>query len=312
MSQGSPQTEVQTAGGPAADFDFRTVLVELSTLLSKQLFFIGGSIGAGTTWLQVLFDQHPQISCHGEGHFVTYLVSALKHTVEEYNRYLVTKNRIIYRDLEGYPLFETLEFNALHATAMLLLMRKQSQGKSVHAVGEKTPDNVRTFEGLRIEFPDAKCIHMVRDPRDAAVSGWYLGQRTNPAQMAAKFGDQPKYFRHFVDVWAGEVTMGIEFGARYPQQYMEVRYADLLERSEAALEPLMRFLGVDASLEVLKACVAGSSFERLSRGRPRGVEDKRSHLRRGVVGDWVNHFDAETTDYVAARAGALMKRLGVG
>jgi len=91
---------------------------------------------------------------------------------------------------------------------------------------------------------------------------------------------------------------------------MEVRYADLLERSEAALEPLMRFLGVDASSEVPKACVAGSSFERLSLGRPRGVEDKRSHLRRGVVGDWVNHFDAETTNYVAARAGGLMKRLG--
>src|SRR5260370_41440044 len=92
MSQGSPQTEVQTPGDPAADFDFRAVLAELSTLLSKQLFFIGGSIGAGTTWLQVLLDQHPQISCRGEGHFVTYLVGALKHTVEEYNRYLVTKN----------------------------------------------------------------------------------------------------------------------------------------------------------------------------------------------------------------------------
>lgn len=309
MSQKPPP---DTDASPASTFDYRAILTDLGQLLSKQLFFIGGGIGAGTTWLQVLLDQHPQISCQGEGHFVTFLVGALQQAVEDYNRYLIRKNAIIYREIEGYPLFETIEFNALHATAMLLMMRRQIRGKSVLAVGEKTPDNVRTFEGLRVEFPAAKFIHMLRDPRDAAVSGWYLGLRTDAGKMKEKFGDMPGYFRHYINLWVGEVTAGFEFGAQHPEQYIEVRYADLLGRSEAALQPVLRFLGVDASLETARACMAGAAFQKLSRGRASGNEDRSSHFRRGVVGDWANHFDAEMNDHFFAKAGALMKRVGVG
>ena len=311
MSERPRQTETSATPRPALDFDCGAILAELQELLSKQLFFIGGSIGAGTTWLQVLLDSHPQISCRGEGHFVTFLVTALKHAVEEYNQYLANKNALIYRDIEGYPLFDTIQFNALHAAAMLLLMSKHARGKPVLAVGEKTPDNVRTFEGLRIEFPAAKFIHMLRDPRDAAVSGWYLGQRTDAAQMAERFGSKAGYFRGFIDIWVGEAEQGFEFGAKHPEQYIEVRYAELLQRSEAALQPVLSFLGVDASAETARACMAAAEFQRLSRGRARGTEDPKSHFRRGIVGDWVNHFDAQTNDYVLAKAGALMKRIGV-
>ena len=307
MSERPPPPDIE----PPA-FDLRAILGELDRLLSKQLFFIGGAIGAGTTWLQVLLDQHPQVSCQGEGHFVTFLVGALQQAVEDYNRYLIKKNAIIYREIDGYPLFETNEFNALHATAMLLMMSRQVRGKPVLAVGEKTPDNVRTFEGLRIEFPTAKFIHMLRDPRDAAVSGWYLGQRTSPGQMKERFGDMPGYFRYYLDIWVSETTTGLEFGAQHPDLYIEVRYADLLDRAEAALQPVLRFLGVDASLETARACMAGAAFQKLSRGRPSGTEDRSSHFRRGVVGDWANHFDAEMNDLFLAKAGDLMKRVGVG
>ncbi len=310
MSERPPQPDSHTPEDPAANFDYRQILSEIVHLVSKQLFFVGGPIGAGTTWLQVLLDEHPQISCRGEGHFVTFLAGALQESVEDYNRYLMGKNAVIYRELEGYPLFETIEFNALHATAMLLLMRKQIGGKSVLAVGEKTPDNVRTFGGLRIAFPSAKFIHMLRDPRDCAVSGWYLGQRTSPAQMAAKFGDMSSYFRRYIEIWVSETLQGLEFGAQHPQQYIEVRYADLLEHSEAALQPVLSFLGVDAGLETARACIAGAEFQTLSRGRPRGSEDRSSHFRRGVVGDWVNHLDAEMNAYFLAKAGPLMERIG--
>src|SRR5215469_239696 len=113
MSERLPEPEARPMDDDAANFDCRAILSDLVGLLSKQLFFIGGAIGAGTTWLQVLLDQHPQISCRGEGHFVTFLVNGLMHVIEEYNRYLTAKNSIIYRELEGYPLVETIEFNAL-------------------------------------------------------------------------------------------------------------------------------------------------------------------------------------------------------
>ncbi len=296
---------------PAENFDCRAILSDLQQLLSKQLFFIGGGIGAGTTWLQVLLDQHPEISCRGEGHFVTFLAGGLHHIIGEYNRYLSTKNAIIYRELQGYPLFGTIEFNALHATAMLLMMNKQRGGKSARAVGEKTPENVRTFDGLRIAFPTAKFIHMLRDPRDSAVSGWHLGQRTDPAEVAATFGNKTGYFRKYLDFWLSETMQGIEFGRRYPRQYIRLHYADLLERAEAALQPVLASLGVDDSPEIARSCIAAADFRQLSGGRERGREDPSSHLRRGVNGDWVNHFDDEMNQLYLAKAGPVMKLTGV-
>jgi sulfotransferase family protein len=310
VEESTPQPAVATKD-PSENFDCRAILRDLLSLLEKQLFFIGGAIGSGTTWLQLLLDQHPKISCRGEGHFVTFLAGGLHHIIERYNNYLVTKNRIIYRDIGGYPLFEDVEFNALHATAMLLLMNKQRGGKPVLAIGEKTPDNVRTFDGLRIAFPTAMFVHMLRDPRDAAVSGWHLGQRTDPAELASTFGDKPSYFRRFAELWANETLQGLEFGARYPRQYIQVRYADLSEQSAAALQPVLRFLGVDASAEMAQSCMAGADFQKLSGGRPRGMEDPSSHLRRGVVGDWVNHLDPDTNRYFLSKAGSLMRQIGI-
>jgi hypothetical protein len=306
-----PLQQAATADDPAKNFDCRAILSDLLELLSKQLFFIGGALGSGTTWLQVLLDQHPEISCRGEGHFVTFLAGGLHQTIEWYNRYISTKNSIIYRELEGYPLFGTIEFNALHATAMLLLMSKQRGGKPARAIGEKTPDNVRTFDGLRTAFPSAKFIHMLRDPRDCAVSGWFLAQRTDPAELASIYPDQPSYFRNYIDLWVPETIQGLEFGARHPERYVQIRYAELLAQSESALQPVLRFLGVDASLETARACISGADFKKLSGGRPRGTADPSSHLRRGVVGDWVNHFDAETNEYFLKKAGPLMRRIGV-
>ena len=42
--------------------------------------------------------------------------------------------------------------------------------------------------------------------------------------------------------------------------------------------------------ETLRSVLNEKSFERLSGGREKGEEDVTSHYRKGVPGDWVNHF----------------------
>ena len=41
----------------------------IEALAERQLFFIGGAPRSGTTWLQLLLDCHPEVSCRGEGLF---------------------------------------------------------------------------------------------------------------------------------------------------------------------------------------------------------------------------------------------------
>ncbi|MDI1462035.1 hypothetical protein QEZ54_13755 [Catellatospora sp. KI3] len=52
------------------------------------------------------------------------------------------------------------------------------------------------------------------------------------------------------------------------------------------------------------------SFARLAKGRERGQEDVHSHYRRGVAGDWRNHFDDTHLAAFRARYGDLVERLG--
>ena len=56
---------------------------------------------------------------------------------------------------------------------------------------------------------------------------------------------------------------------------------------------------------------AAGSFERLSGGRRRGKEVAGSHFRKGVVGDWREHFDEGGDRRFEAAAGPLRKDLGI-
>jgi hypothetical protein len=92
--------------------------------------------------------------------------------------------------------------------------------------------------------------------------------------------------------------------------YTEVRYEDLLERPNEEVQRLLGFLGVDADERLVEHCVSSASFEKLSRGRERGQEDPSSFYRKGVAGDWKNHFTEEDRRVFKEEAGELLIRLG--
>jgi Sulfotransferase domain len=65
-----------------------------------------------------------------------------------------------------------------------------------------------------------------------------------------------------------------------------------------------------ATAEILLGAVYGLRFEAATKGRRAGVEDTASHYRKGVAGDWVNHFTQVHVDAFDERFGGLLERLG--
>jgi hypothetical protein len=92
--------------------------------------------------------------------------------------------------------------------------------------------------------------------------------------------------------------------------YAEVRYEDLLVRPNEEVERLLGFLGVDTDETLVEHCVGSASFQRLSKGRRRGQEDPSSFYRKGIAGDWKNHFSQEDRRVFKEEAGELLIRLG--
>jgi hypothetical protein len=144
----------------------------------------------------------------------------------------------------------------------------------------------------------ARFVNVARNPKDTAVSYYYHdrskmgydGSWAEHLQMFMEgklmFGD---FYPHVLDWWQASKTADNIFFTTY-----EAMKADLGQ----VVTKLAAFLGVAAEPELITKVVAGSSFKEMSTNpqtnfhwMPR-KEGEESHLRKGVVGDWRNHFTA--------------------
>lgn len=275
----------------------------IGTLQAAQIFFIGGSQKSGTTWLQLLLNAHPQVACQGEGHIISHLAPLLLSGLDKHNQKIAGKNRSVFAELDGFPLYTIDDLAYLIGAALLLAFTKSDASAQWRAIGEKTPDNVRHFGMLHTIFPSAKYLHVVRDGRDCAVSGWFHNLRTNPDWLRARFPSLADYAVMFAREWAADIEAAESFAAAHPRACLTVRYEDLLADTAAVLREVLEFLGVPADADLLAHCRDAAAFERLTAGRERGVEDRESFFRNGTQGNWHEHLaDADNRAFIAAAA----------
>lgn len=288
---------------------YDAVQAAISELRKKQIFFLGGVIKSGTTWLQLLLEAHPQVSCKGEGHFMR-VAPLLRRALDQHGELIAEKNQSIFKDLAGYPRLKGEDYQYLLASCIALYLRRQSEDKpATRAIGEKSPRNLSFFNEFTALFPTAKFIYIVRDGRDCAVSGWFHNLRLTPEWVKKTYGSMEGYVTTFIENWAKDVSAAQTLADANPTRVRQVRYEDLLANTEHALADLFNFLGVKADEHALAECRSAASFERLS-GRAAGEENPNSFFRKGVTGDWRNHLSADVLAIIRQRAGTTLDRFG--
>jgi hypothetical protein len=280
----------------------------LAAISDRTLFFIGGSPKSGTTWLQILLDNHPEIACSGETHFLDKLVPSVGKPLQDHGDALKWIRTNVFPDLDSCPALDYQDLVTLLRVAMVLMLRPKVEGKQARFIGEKTPDNVRNLDVMHCIFPGVKFVHIVRDGRDTAMSTWFHNRRLMPES------DLSCTMSEFViagaDLWVKDLDMAAAFAEAYPELYCRVRYEDLSACPSGTLRSILEFVGADTDEAVIQACIEKASFETLSGGRQRGEEDRTSFFRKGSTGDWRNHFDAETQAAFHKVAGPWLDRLG--
>ncbi|NJO06038.1 MAG: sulfotransferase domain-containing protein [Chloroflexaceae bacterium] len=97
---------------------------------------------------------------------------------------------------------------------------------------------------------------------------------------------------------------------RDPELSMELRYEDLLAAPMVAFTRVARHFKLDSSPETIQRIVDTFSFKKMSHGRERGQENQQSFVRKGVSGDWVNHFDARLTRVYARYLDNFLEEVG--
>lgn len=280
----------------------------VADLFRRQIFFIGGAARSGTTWLQLMLNAHPAISCQGEGHFCSSLLPLLDTALRRHNALIHTKNVTLFKDLAPFPRIRSAQGQYLLAATIALLLAEGAGDAPI--VGEKTPDNILVVPQLRTLFPGARFIFVLRDGRDCATSAWFHNRHVAANAMREKFLRFDDFVDAFAPGWAKCMDIALNETASDPQHCVCVSYEALIRAPDATLARLLTFLGAEAEPAVVRGCLDAATFPRLAGGRRPGQEDRASLFRRGEIGDWHRHFTADTSAIFERHAGALLQRCG--
>jgi sulfotransferase family protein len=163
---------------------------------------------------------------------------------------------------------------------------------------EKSPRNILHVDRIRALFPAAKLIAIHRDGRDVVVSDRFF---------TADYGGRQFSFEKGVRDW--RVDMESQLRSLDRGDLFTCSYEELLEDGRRVVAELLAFLGLPAGEEIVGDLLERSSF-RFYTGRQPGEEDRRRFYRKGVAGDWKNHFSEEQKAAFKQLAGDTLIALG--
>lgn len=301
--------------------------------LELRFAFIGGARKSGTTWLLKMLAAHPQLLAMGEGFFVGTSGWGLSPALDE----RVFRNWAALDDvarswMQGVSPQEGLRIARRGMTEALMRAAAARSGKrGFRVLIDKSAYAYSRFAGgLHELFPDASFVDIVRDGRDAAVSDVFmilakgLGThfpednhghiaRAREFHVEGKGEPVPLFnewlLRRSAREWA-EAVAGSAVGREcFGPRFIQFRYEELL-RDPSIVRRALRMLRVDDSDAAVEVCVAAGKFQKLSGGRAPGQEDRGNFFRKGVAGDWRNHFRDEDKRVFKEEAGRTLIELG--
>lgn len=272
-------------------------------LYDLPTFFVAGLPRSGTTWLQQMLNAHPELLCLGESHFVNDMVPGLYNLLWNFTKSRSNADRTWAPGVVGPNADQMMPVLRMAFAALAVANLGDRDLTRLRAVGEKNPDNLYHAERIWRVFPQARIVHIIRDPRDGAVSGFARFRARLPKEMT-----RPDYVGRYSKDWASRIETAR--GVAKDRPYMEIRYEDLHADTPNRAAEIFRFIGVsDAPADVAVATEA-SSFERLSGGRKQGEVDPASHYRRGEVEGWRDELTEEEVQAAERNAGKMMASLG--
>jgi hypothetical protein len=149
-----------------------------------------------------------------------------------------------------------------------------------------------------------KAIVVLRDPRDVIVSlyySWIYSHALNPQveEMRALLLNLPNEidrWKFMIAFLRADLRVYITWLSKTIDSALVIKYEDLLLNPVDEITKLIEWLGWNVPNNIIKEVVDRLSFQSKS-GRDNGKVDKYSHYRKGISGDWKNHFCIELGKY---------------
>jgi hypothetical protein len=190
---------------------------------NPSVCFLVGAERSGTTMLRLMLDHHPEIAFHGEYEFmVDYLPDNGFPSMNDYAENLRTNRVFNHWKLEP-------NFKLTYPELMWSFLRQRLNKASYSVLGATIHHN---FDRIVRIWPDAKFIHILRDPRDVALSVVQMGWAGNVWAGA-------KIWREAEETWS---TLQKNL---HDNQWIEVRFEQLVASPTTEISKICKFLDLD-------------------------------------------------------------------
>lgn len=186
---------------------------------------------------------------------------------------------------------QTLKEPGFH-DLLLEEMRRVPAGYTVSKTHTSpTPRNLEVLRALGRRY-----VVLIRDPRDQIVSWAYFvkNREENAFYEDTKGMSTEEAVTFFIErlydemlAWAVDWKSAIE--EPHSDLGLLVRYEDMKADGFGVMKRVFAHYSVGLSDEKVRAIVDANTFEKTT-GRAAGHGDAKSFFRKGVSGDWANHF----------------------
>ncbi len=303
--------------------------------LAKHPVFICGVHRSGTTLVRDLLDGHPQLSVlPSEGGFVSRLETPqniqseeqqicqlgcewvrrlanpinqapywlLGRTVSDYSPYVQFARML----KAWYPVVK-LELAAAKTSIQVIaaalayqsIMIESGMHTNVLRWAEKTPTNEFNIKTLLSELPQAKIIHVIRDPLSIYTSRKRLEER-----ILGEFRSRKRVLK--------EISLSLQIAASYSEKsdkgrYLLIRYEDLVAEPTLVMEQSAEFLGIAPHPNLLQPTSAHfPTYSNSSFTKDRGA----SAILPEITKDRLSGLTKKECELIAAYTGGFADMLG--
>lgn len=224
---------------------------------TQPILFIAGLPKSGSTWIEKMVASY-----------------------DGYHEYLlpaVATHELSHGGSHNFE-FPTNMFSKLKEALILTKM---------HSHGSK--NNVEILERANLNY-----VILHRDLRDVAVSYHFYVQNTPWHPEHAKHKN--KSIQDGLLVFAeGMLSNYVSWVNSWkenanPNNSIQIRYEDMLADPVGGMTKIANLFDLDSNPKTIKKIVDKYSFKTMSGGRQRGENANKAFARKGIAGDWKNHF----------------------
>ena len=202
----------------------RKLLAKAGGFSSSLPVFVVGMPRSGTTLIEQILASHPAVHGAGELADFNWLVDQLPGTGGNVFRYPEDA--------------ATLSADQLAALGKAYVERQRQRAPSAARVTDKMPANFLFLGLIHLALPEARIVHVLRDPRDTCLS-CYSKLFTAEQNFSYELGELGRYYRKYAELmahWRDVLPKG---------GMLEVRYEDVVADLEASARRMVDFCGLD-------------------------------------------------------------------